>query len=122
MRCILSFVLLIFTTFSYAEPFGGWTDKEKILYGTASLAMLADYKSTSSLLYPSRGYKELNPFIGEQPSRGKLNLWFVGVAAGHYFLANSMNHENRTTYLLIVTVAHGTAAAHNVSIGASIRF
>lgn len=115
-------MLLMWSLCLHAEPFSGWTDTEKLVYGTASLAMLADYKSTASVLYPSQGYKEMNPFLGEQPSRGKLNLWFVGWAVGHYFIANNLSHENRTQYLLTITVVHGAAAAHNVSIGATIRF
>ena len=107
---------------SYAEPFSGWSDKEKILYGTASAAMIADYKSTSSVLYPNRGYRELNPFLGEQPSKDKLTLWFVGWMIGHYFIANSLDHEQRSNYLLTITIIESAAAAHNVSIGATIRF
>ena len=122
MRFILSIVLLVFTTFSYAEPFNGWTDKEKILYGTATLAMLADYKSTASVLYPNQGYKEMNPFLGEQPSKSKLTAWFIGWAIGHYFIVNNLDHEYRTDYLLTVTIVHGLAATHNVSIGAKIQF
>ena len=122
MRLILSFVLLVFTTFSHAEPFNGWSDNEKLLYGTASLAMLADYKSTSSVLYPSQGYKEMNPFIGEQPGKDRLAAWFVGWAIGHYFIANSMDHDRRAQYLLIVTIVETSAAAHNISIGAKIQF
>ena len=122
MKYLLAILLMISSVCSYAEPFEGWTDKEKLVYGTASLAMLADYKSTASVLYPNQGYREMNPFLGEQPSKDKLTLWFIGWAVGHYFIANSMSHENRTQYLLTVTIIHSAAAAHNVSIGATIRF
>lgn len=113
---------MIFSLNAKAEPFAGWSDNEKLLYGTASLAMIADYKSTASVLYPYQGYREMNPFLGEQPSKDKLTLWFVGWMIGHYFIADSMNHEQRTKYLLTVTIIESAAAAHNVSIGARIRF
>ena len=122
MKRILAIILMLFSLSAKAEPFANWTDKEKLLYGTASLAMLADYKSTSSVLYPNQGYREMNPFLGEQPSKDKLTAWFVGWMIGHYFIANSMDHENRSKYLLTITIIESAAAAHNVSIGATIRF
>lgn len=122
MKYLLAIILMLSALCSYAEPFEGWTDKEKLLYGTASLAMLADYKSTSSVLYPDQGYKEMNPFIGERPGQDRLAAWFIGWAIGHYFIANSMSHETRTTYLLSVTIVETAAAAHNISIGARINF
>lgn len=122
MKCLLAIMLLVCSMCSKAEPFDGWSDKEKLLYGTASLAMLADYKSTASVLYPSQGYREANPFLGEQPSKDKLAAWFIGWTIGHYFIANSLSHESRIQYLLIVTVVETAAASHNVSIGAKINF
>ena len=122
MKYLLAIILMLCSLTARAELFENWTDKEKILYGTATLAMVADFKSTSSVLYPDQGYRELNPFLGEQPGQDRLTAWFVGWAIGHYFMANNMSHENRSWYLLTVTVVHGAAAAHNVSIGATIRF
>ena len=122
MKYLIAILLFVLSHGASAEPFGGWTNKEKLLYGTTTLAMLADYKSTASVLYSNQGYREMNPFLGEQPSRDKLTAWFVGWAIGHYFIANSMSHEQRTAYLLTITIIETAAAAHNVSIGATIRF
>ena len=122
MKYLLAIILMLCSLTARAELFENWTDKEKILYGTATLAMLADYKSTASVLYPNQGYKEMNPFLGEQPSKSKLTAWFIGWAIGHYFIVNNLDHEYRTEYLLTVTIVHGLAAAHNVSIGARINF
>ena len=122
MKYLLAIILMLCSLTARAELFENWTDKEKILYGTASLAMVADFKSTSSVLYPDQGYKELNPFLGEHPGQDRLAAWFVGWMIGHYVIANSLNHEQRTRYLLTVTIVESAAAAHNVSIGATIRF
>lgn len=122
MKYLLAIMLMLCSLTARAELFENWTDKEKILYGTATLAMLADYKSTSSVLYPNQGYRELNPFLGEQPGKDRLTAWFVGWAIGHYFIANSMDHEQRSRYLLTITIIESAAAAHNISIGARINF
>ena len=107
---------------SHAEPFEGWTDKEKILFGTASLALIADYKSTASVLYPDQGYRELNPILGPHPSRAKLSAYFITYLIGNYFIADYLGHANRERWLLTLTIVETAAAAHNVSIGATIRF
>ena len=112
MRYLLAIMLMLCSLTARAEPFAGWTDKEKILYGTASLAMIVDYKSTSSLLYPSRGYREINPFLGEQPSKDKLTAWFIAWTVGHYFIADSLGHEDQVRWLLTVTIVESAAAAH----------
>ena len=122
MKNILAIIIMIFSLGAKAEPFAGWTDNEKLLYGAASLALLADYKSTSSVLYPNQGYRELNPFLGEQPSKDKLTLWFIGWITAHYFIADSLNHEDRKQWLITITIVETAAASHNVSIGAKIRF
>ena len=122
MKYLLAIILMLCSLTARAEPFAGWTDNEKILYGTAALALLADYKSTSSVLYPNQGYREMNPFLGEQPSKDKLTAWFIAWTVGHYFIADSLGHEDRVRWLLTVTIVEGVAATHNVMIGATIKF
>ena len=122
MKYLITIFLLLISLSARAELFENWTDKEKILYGTATLAIVADYKSTASVLYPDQGYKEMNPFIGEHPGQDRLAAWFLGWMIGHYFIANSLDHETRTRYLLTVTIVETAAASHNVSIGATIKF
>jgi hypothetical protein len=122
MKYLIAIMLLLCSLVARAELFENWTTQEKVLYGTASLAMIADYKSTASVLYPNQGYKEMNPIIGEQPGNDRLTAWFVGWTIGHYFIADQLGHEDRKRYLLIVTIFETGAAAHNVSIGARINF
>ena len=122
MRYALVIVLLLCSLHSDAEPFENWTPTEKALFVSAELALLADYKTTSSVLYPSRGYKELNPFIGEQPGQDRLTAWFVGWMIGHYFIADYLGHKDRVNWLLTLTIVESAAAAHNISIGATIKF
>ena len=105
-----------------AEPFEGWTDNEKILFGTSTLALIADYKTTASVLYPNQGYKETNLFLGEQPSKDKLTAYFIGYVIGNYFIADYLGHKDRERWLLSVTIFETIAATHNISIGATIKF
>jgi len=122
MRYALVILLLLCSLHAEAEPFENWTPTEKALFAATQLALLADYKSTSSLLYPDRGYRELNPLIGEQPGNDRLAAWFVGLSLGHYFIADYLGHEDRKTYLWIVPSIHAAATLNNLSLGATIKF
>ena len=122
MKYVLPILLLLCSLTANAEPFEGWTTAEKTAFVASELALLADYKTTSSLLYPSQGYYEMNPIIGPQPSRQRLNLWFAGWMIGNYFIADNFDHNKRLTWLITLTVTESIAARHNVMIGGSIKF
>ena len=123
MRYITLIILLLLSLGAQAEPFEGWTTDEKTAFVASELAILADYKTTSSLLlYPSRGYYELNPIIGPQPSKQTLNLWFAGWMIGNYFISDYLGHDKRMTWLITLTVTESIEAGHNIMIGGSIKF
>ena len=105
-----------------AELFEGWTNTEKVLFATSTLALLADFKSTSSVLYPDQGYKEMNPFLGEHPGQDRLTAYFLSYMVINYLVADHYNHKDRERWLLSVTIVESIAAGHNVSIGATIKF
>jgi len=122
MKYAISLLILLCSLNVYAAPFEGWTTTEKTAFVASELALLADYKTTSSLLYPSHGYYEQNPILGPQPSRQRLNLWFVGWMIGNYFIADNLDHDKRLTWMISLTVTESIAARHNVMIGGSIKF
>ena len=122
MKFLLAIILSITSLIAQAAPFDGWTDNEKALFVASELALLADYKSTESVLYPSRGYYEMNPFLGPQPGHDRLTAYFLTYMIGNYFIADYLGHENRSQWLLTLTVVESAAAGHNISIGAKINF
>ena len=122
MKYLLAIILSMVTLIAQAAPFDGWTDNEKALFVASELALLADYKSTSSVLYPDQGYRELNPFLGPQPGHDRLTAYFLAYMIGNYFIADYLGHESRVRWLLTLTIVESLAAGHNVSIGARINF
>jgi len=122
MKYLLALMLTIFSLTARAELFENWTDTEKVLYATSTLALIADYKSTSSVLYPHQRYRETNIFLGPQPSRAKLNLYFIAYIVANYIIADNSSHEFREKWLFSVTIVETGAAMHNVNIGAKIKF
>ena len=122
MKYALLILLLLCSLTANAEPFEGWTTAEKTAFVASELALLVDYKTTSSLLYPSRGYYETNMYIGPQPSKQTLNLWFAGWMIGNYFISDYLGHDKRMSWLITLTVTESIAARHNIMIGGSIKF
>ena len=122
MKFLIAIILSIVSIIAQAEPFDAWTDTEKVLLVTSELALLADYKSTSSVLYPNQGYEEMNPILGKQPGRDRLTAYFLAYMIGNYFIADYLGHDSRVRWLLTLTVVESIAAGHNVSIGARINF
>jgi hypothetical protein len=122
MKFLIAIILSIVSLIAQAAPFDGWTDNEKAVFVASELSLLADYKSTSYLLYPSRGFKELNPILGEQPGHDRLTAYFLTYMIGNYFIADYLGHENRTRWLLTLTIVESLAVGNNISIGAKISF
>lgn len=122
MRYIILVILLVLSLNAYAEPFEGWTTEEKSWFVASEIALLADYKTSSSVLIPEQGYREMNPFIGPTPSQQRLNLWFAGWMIGNYFIADNLDHDKRLQWMIVLTVVETAASANNISIGARIKF
>ena len=122
MKHLITIFLLLISLSAQAAPFDGWTDNEKAVFVASELALLADYKSTSSVLYPDQGYREMNPFLGQQPGHDRLTAYFLTYMIGNYFMADYLGHNDRMRWLLTLTIVESIAAGHNVSIGAKINF
>ena len=121
-KLFVSILLLVLSLTSHAAPFDGWTDEEKSLLVAMELAILADYKTTSSLFPNNKNISETNIFLGEQPKQDKINAWLVVISLGHYFAADHLNHTDRKSLLWIITILETGAAANNISLGATIKF
>ena len=60
---------------------------------------------------------ELNPFLGEDPSRERVNLHFAGSFALNYYIADKLNPKHRKTYLTLMIMLESAVVNRNVQIG-----
>ncbi len=90
------------------------TDKA-LLVGCAALWYM-DYQQTLQIVEDENRY-ELNPFLGENPSKDRVNMHFAGSFALNYFIADKLNSKNRKKYLSIMVMFESAVINHNVQVG-----
>jgi len=95
---------------------GSWDTTDKaLLVGCAALWYI-DYQQTLQIAEDEDMY-ELNPFLGEDPSRERVNLHFAGSFALNYYIADKLNPKYRKTYLTLVMMLESAVVNRNVQIG-----
>lgn len=120
---ILLLILLWFPLAAKAELFDGWTDSEKKLFAVNTAFVTLDYATTYNLLYVQGGFKELNPLLGQQPSKEKLLLFTLSRIALTYVIVDHIsNHDERKKWLLTFTAISLIGPAHNLTVGAQLKF
>lgn len=67
-------------------------------------------------------YSEINPFLGDHPSQGRINTYFVGMIVGHTAIARLLPNPYRRWWQGVFIVTEAGFVAHNFSIGARVEF
>ena len=103
-----------------------WSDTDKKLFVASNIAIFADWQTTLDIARNPDKYREVGPIaqrvIGEHPSQSSVNYYFLGRFALNYALADYLESDLKSWYLMITTVGHGDAAIHNYMIGLRIKF
>ncbi len=122
MRYIILSILLLLS-FNVNAGWEDWTLDQKRWYVASNVLLVADWSTTRDMTRRyDEGYRELNPLLGSRPSTNKLDLYFVTVLIGHYFMTDYLQGRNREIYLYTVTGVEGAAVANNLNIGLRLRF
>ncbi len=98
-----------------------WTNEELGWGAAAAAVRLADWAQTRNIVRNPDRFREVNPLIGEHPSRGRVDgVFILGsallFAAAHYF------PEYRKSILQVYVVIGGGVVARNASIGVKMSF
>lgn len=125
MKTLTALLLLLTSCLAHASPFEGWTDEEKAWFVASEVSQILDYQTTRNVLYQKpkwKNYYEVNPLLGRHPSQGKLNIAEVATIVGDYYFSDWLSHDNRLLWLRAHTIIELGITAHNLNIGAEIRF
>ena len=124
MKYLWALVLMLAMSQAQAEMFEGWTDEEKAWFAASELVQVVDYQTTRNLLYTQKpkGYYEMNPIVGHNPSPSRLMAFEIGTLVGNYFFTDWLDHDNRMFWLKWHTTIELIVIQHNISIGARISF
>jgi len=119
---ILLSTLLILISWP-VQAWESWTTEQRQWYVASNAVIIADWATTRNLSRRyEEGYHERNALMGRQPHQDRVDLHFVSVLIGHYFLTDYFQGKDRTIYLQIFTTMSGVTVAGNISIGLKLKF
>lgn len=88
------------------------TQKDYLAGGIYTAARIGDVITTEKGM--ERGYKELNPFLGEHPSDGDIALWgLAGIGLGWAILKYVPDAEAARTAVYVMSLLSGMVIIHN---------
>jgi len=99
-----------------------WTKEQKVLYGTSLGLKAIDYGQTLDIASKPEKYYEINPIVGEHPSRGRVTSYFIGSTLMHTFISHVLPSKYRTAWLVSSVVVSAYLVNHNYSIGLRVNF
>ena len=114
----LFFLFLIIPSLSYAD----WDKTDYVLGITAVAALVVDWGQTRYIAKHPETHREMNIFLGEHPSVGRVNTYFGGVILGTVILANWLSPTNRKAFLGTITAVELIVTHHNRGLGVKIAF
>ena len=111
-------LLLLFISPAYADE---WTTNDtyrEIAYqGLAAI----DWLQTRNIA-KNPSYYEQNSILGEHPSVGRINAYFVITGLAHYGISKILTKEYRAPFQYTTIGVEIGAVVHNYSIGINIKF
>jgi hypothetical protein len=115
-------ILLLLASSVHAEEFSEWdaTDKRLLWAGQALIA--ADWAQTRQIAKNPDQYSEKNRYLGEHPSVGKVNTYFVSALAAHYYTAAYLSGSDRTAMLTGIVAVEAYVVNRNAKLGLKIAF
>lgn len=94
-----------------------------LLWAAMNAAIVMDWGQTRCGANNPQEYREAsNPFLGEHPSIGKVNAWFIGSLAVNNGIMVALPKRYRPWYAGAVTAYEVRLVIRNNSIGAKIDF
>ena len=113
--------ILFLWCFGLSAQAKDWTDDERKMFIASQMLITADWLQTRNIARNPDSYKEYNPILGEHPTVGSVNVFFLSQLVGNYYLTEYFA-ENRMVWLQVHNVIRGGVVVRNASIGISMRF
>ena len=88
---------------------------------SANSIIAIDYLQTLEIAQSSE-WNERNPIMGEHPSTGDVNRYFVSLAIIYNVAAQFVPKKHRNKFYVAIGLGHGSAVVHNYSAGIRIQF
>lgn len=99
-----------------------WTPEQQVKLAAAETLLAVDWLQTRQIAKNPDTYHELNPILGNHPSVGRVNLYFLSSAVATYVLADVLPSKYRDWLLTGVIAVEVIATANNANIGVKVRW
>jgi len=114
----LLLILLLLPSLALASP---WSDGDVAREVFYDVILFVDYKQTMDIHnYP--GVYENNPYLGNYPTKSKINQYFIASAIAHAAITNALSPEYRKTWQHVTIGFNLGIAANNASLGLRVKF
>ena len=121
MKNVLLSIILLFSSQAHAQ-WDTWTQDEQRMFIASNIAITADWITTRNMTSRwGEGYYEKNNILGPYPSRDRVDLYFIGLLAANYYVADYFG-KYKIYYFAYRTTEHGYAAISNHNIGLRLSF
>jgi len=117
MKLLIILLIPLLTGCSHLDP---WTKTDKILEGSYLTLHCVDWLQTRSADWTE--FEEKNPILGEAPSKGKVDLYFLGTGILHPVVTHILPQEYRKWWQIITIGIEAGTVANNFRIGMRIGF
>lgn len=127
----LAMVVLVGMPVHAAEWFTNFSKSDWLWQGGSTLATVADWGTTLDIVAKPDQYHETNWYLGEHPSRGKVNKYFSIAIAAQWGIAWALptdaeifncHIKPRRWFQYVWTGVESAATAHNLAIGLRFNF
>ena len=99
-----------------------WTKGDTYREITAFTLRAIDWKTTRGIARNPDEYIEANPLLGEHPSVGKVNTYFIITSIVHPVISYYLPRDYRTAFQYISIGVSGTASVVNLWSGLEVKF
>jgi hypothetical protein len=100
-----------------------WTTSDIVLEGTFVALVFVDWRQTTAALFEGDGYgREMNPILGERPSRARLNTLVAGAVVGHALVTHLLPTGARPYWQYFTIGFEGATVLENFRAGARFTF
>ena|SRR5258708_664024 len=118
----IKLIPLILLFYSLASNAGEWDKIDYSLLGIAGTGIILDWGQTRYVVKHPQTFHELNPGLGNPPSMGSVNKFFLGRLALHGTAAYILPDPFRKIWLGGEIMIRFNAVKNNRSIGVGFNF
>jgi len=118
---ILIIFCLLFSGCATLKP-DLWTKNQMLLQGVATSLKIIDWGQTLDIADKPDQYYETNPILGEHPSKGDVNKWFMGCIGIDLLITHIMPSKYRNYWLGLNILISGYYIENNYSIGLRMNY